>query len=109
MKQILISTAIALAIMLLPSAVRAAELTTENKLTNLTWCFHRSKVAPMNVETSARCNNLFAQMQSHFGDKFKEAVNQHAQDMNELLDALPVGEMNRQTIINIMYAKRTEI
>ena len=109
MKQILISTAIALAIMLLPSAVRAAERTIENKMTNLTWCFHRSQVAPMNDETSAHCGNLLTQMQSHFGDNFKNALVLHSRDMNELLDALPTDKMEQQTIINILYAKRTEI
>lgn len=110
MKQILISTAIALAIMLLPSAVRADNnLSIENKLTNLTWCFHRAKSAPMDVETSNRCDKLFAKMQSYFGDDFGKAVNQHAQEMNDLLDALPVDEMSRQSIINIMYAQRTAI
>ena len=127
MKQILISTAIALAIMLLPSAIRADERTIENKLTNLTWCFHRTQVGPMPTEVAANCQRLLAHLQpmptevaancqrllAHlqnlFGDNFDNALVNHAREMKELLSTFPEDKMTSEMMYNIIYAKRTDI
>lgn len=109
MKKILINTAIALAIMLLPSAVRADYLSIENRLTNLTWCFHRTQVAPMPTEVAANCQRLLAHLQSLYGDNFDNALINHSRVMKELLSTFPEDKMSSELMYNILYAKRTEI
>lgn len=109
MRKILINTALALAIMLLPSAVRADEPSIENRLTNLTWCFHRTQVAPMTTEVAANCQQLLIQLQSLYGDNFDNALVNHSRVMKELLSTFPEDKMSSEMMYNILYAKRTDI
>ena len=109
MKNILISTAIALAIMLLPSAIRAEQRTIENKLTNLTWCFHQQEFTSMPKETAADCGKVLMQLKSHFGKNFQKAMIKHSYEMEKLLELFPEDLLTDEMMYNIIYAKRTDI
>ncbi len=109
MRTFLFGVVLAIAMLSWRPAHSEQQFTTENKITNLTWCFHRTRVAPIPKKMAANCQRVLVQLQDIFGDNFENALIQHSRDMKELLSAFPEDVLTGQMTYDIIYAKRDEI